>query len=63
MLRKNKIVEHAVQPKTLATRAKLYDDIHNTFTILCDKSEKVSFSSLIIQNIILLFTPFRFPVT
>ena len=42
-LKQNKIVEHAVTTS--------YDDIHNTCTVPCEKSETVSFASLKIKNI------------
>ena len=61
-------MEHAVQSKTLqsdtlatrARRAKFYNNIHNIFTVPCEKSKMVSFVSSIMTNI--LFAPSRFPV-
>ena len=53
MLKQNKIAEHAVLSKTLATRAmraKSYDEIHNTFTVPCEKSKIVSFTFSIIKK-------------
>ena len=44
MLKQNKIVEHAV--------AKLYDNIHNTLILPCEKSKIVSFVSSIMKIII-----------
>ena len=43
VLKQNKIVEYAVRSETLATRA--YCNIHNIFTVPCEKSKMVSFTS------------------
>ena len=58
----NRIVEHAVQSRTLATRAKSYDDIYNTLTVPCEKSKMVSFASSIMKNIFVFPSQFRFAV-
>ena len=51
-------MEHAV--------TKSYDDIHNTFTVLCEMSKMFFFASSIMKNIVVFkftFWPrFRFPV-
>ena len=45
-----------------ATRAKLYDDIRNTFTVPCEKSKTVSFTSSIMKNIAAPSARSRFPL-
>ena len=49
-------MEHAV--------TKLYDDIHNTLTVPCEKSEMVSFASSVTKNIVVFAfrSQARFPV-
>ena len=54
ILEQNKIVEQAV--------AKSYDDIHNTFTVPCEKSKMVSFASSIMKQIVAPSSRYRFPV-
>ena len=54
ILEQNKIVEDAV--------AKSYNDIHNTFTVPCEKSKMVSFTSSIMKNIIAPLSCSRFSV-
>ena len=55
-------MEQAVRSKTLSTRAKSYDNIHNTLTVSCEKSKMFSFTSSIMKNLTQLFAPLRFPV-
>ena len=43
ILKQNKVVKHIV--------AKLYNDIHSTLTVSCEKSEIVSFAFLIVTNV------------
>ena len=52
--KQNEIVEHAktLRSDTLATRGKSYDDIHNTFTVPCEKSRMVFFAFSIMKNIV-----------
>ena len=47
-------MEHAV--------AKLYDDIHNTFIVPCEKSKIVSFASSMMKNTVVFPGWFRFAV-
>ena len=47
-------MEHAV--------AKSFDDIHNTFTVPCEKSKIVSFASSIMKQIVAPSSRSRFPV-
>ena len=42
--------------------AEAYHDIHNTFTVPCEKSKMVSFAFSIMQNIIASSSRSRFPV-
>ena len=67
ILNQNKIVEHAVRSKTLrsetlSTQAKSYDDIPNSSTVPCEESKVVSFTSSVMKNSNVFFSPFRFPV-
>ena len=63
-------MEQASRSKTLrsetlstqAIQAKSYDDVHNTFTVPCKKSETVSFTSAIMKSIVAPSTRSRFPV-
>ena len=41
---------------------KIVEHMHNTFTVLCEKSKMVSFTFPIMKNINLLLLPFRFSV-
>ena len=63
-IEQNKIVEHAVWSKTIwsETLAKSYNNIHNTFTVLCEKSKTVSFASSIMKNIVPFSARSRFPI-
>ena len=55
-------MEYAVRSKTLATRSKSYDNIHNTLTVPCEKSKMVSSTSSVMKNSNVLLLPSRFPV-
>ena len=61
-IEQNKIVKHAVCSKTLAMRAKSYDDIHNTFPVPSEIFTTDSFASLIMENIVALSAWSIFPV-
>ena len=54
IIKQNKILEH--------TKAKSYDDIHNTLTVPCEKFKIVSFDSSIMKSIAVCPARSRFSV-
>ena len=58
-------MEHSVRSKTFATRSKrarLFEDIHNTLTVPCEKSKIVSFASSIMEKTVLFHARSKFAV-